>query len=250
MQPFVADFPTVIVGFRQWKLTYAPHMPLKNRFSLIAPFVNQTWHLDNTEVSPKGFLKAVCDQKYKQFFTSLRHKRNHTQVLASCPLPLHDAPDKDCSCGFHAYHDPLSIDLLTNLQNGLYSQKADIKIMGICQMAGKSQLHQNGIRAQYIRVAALLIPPPSAFSALGFHFAQSMEKTNFFHRLDYKQAHENSSQKIEQIQKEFLVWTQKNNIDLLSQPAINAKGKIDIPEDWFNKYGKTIPKNMVSDLWS
>lgn len=69
----------------------------------------------------------------------------HPRTAESLIQPPHRAPGRDCSCGIHGYFRP-----------GYETSKVDYQgVTGIIRVWGEVELHQDGVRAEFARVAAL-----------------------------------------------------------------------------------------------
>lgn len=68
------------------------------------------------------------------------------------PSTGHQAPDKDCSCGFYALHDWREAAAMA-YQGGY--------IVGAVAAWGKIEVHGSGIRAEWIEIVALAVPEPA-----------------------------------------------------------------------------------------
>jgi hypothetical protein len=116
-----------VVGFRGFKLLEG---------KLHSPWYNHVWE------QPEA--KAKC---IKRLFGWMG-------IPAVLP-PLkqaeeeHDAPSGDCTCGFYAYYEPPSYREFASTRNA---------ILGVVVLSGAIEVHQEGMRAELIRICALGLP--------------------------------------------------------------------------------------------
>lgn len=127
------DLSTKVTAFRSW--LWKDGVPV----SLAA---EEKWD--------EPVMQAVCNQK-----TALHLQRPTWKTLLfrffGIALPykkqkidLHFAPYHDCSCGLYGMFD------LRQTQ-----RYAPLPLVGICEFWGQTEVHQNGIRAQYAQIKAI-----------------------------------------------------------------------------------------------
>lgn len=94
--------------------------------------VFRTWSWDSDQ---KRLISAYAKEGWQK----------HMQAVCKKGVE-HIAPQKDCSCGLYGFYEyDSALD---------YSQKTDI-VIGICNVWGKIEAHEKGLRAQHAQIVAL-----------------------------------------------------------------------------------------------
>jgi hypothetical protein len=69
------------------------------------------------------------------------------ELVARCPVHLHDAPGPGCTCGVYARYEPIP-----------RTASASDYVAGAVVLWGAIELHGNGMRAERCRIVALALP--------------------------------------------------------------------------------------------
>jgi hypothetical protein len=136
-----------VVGYRQWRVT--PDLELR----AAAHRGRDVWSLgENAAVC-----RRMCDPVSGSIFSTL---------VGPIAAPCDDTPGPDCECGFYGLHSPNDLwygsSALSTL-SGLFTfstglDDPDPLVSGVIVAWGKMQVHHQGFRAEFARVAALAIP--------------------------------------------------------------------------------------------
>lgn len=82
--------------------------------------------------------------------------RGNAEVRATCRVHRHAAPDPDCHCGFHCFHDVASA--VGEDYFGL-TEDPRIAVLGAVRCRGNVEVHHDGFRAEYAQPICLVGAP-------------------------------------------------------------------------------------------
>lgn len=143
------DLTTEIIGYRQWYVT--PDLKLR-----AAGFGPALW--------TPGVNTAVCGRVSKPSH-SFHYSSSGAMYEKHKPNPCGDTPGSDCKCGFYALHDPSDFWYgkrpETAFAQAIQKQTAigsDPLVSGIVVAWGKVEVHHQGFRSEFARIAALALP--------------------------------------------------------------------------------------------
>jgi hypothetical protein len=122
------DLTEPIVGFRKWRIHDGP--------SLWSEFANSVWQ--------PGVMRARCLQDQDHF--------PHTPRSAPTQAHTGDAPQPYCRCGIYAW-----LTLPVMWCQPAYSEPATV--IGAVRAWGRIELHEEGLRAQFVTPACFALPP-------------------------------------------------------------------------------------------